>query len=239
MPSAARHVLAPLRAWVGARARDLEAFAWPQRCPACGVAASSDTLLCARCLTTIPALDGPLCVTCLARGDDPSGCLRHPDARAWAGWVYEERAALMVHAFKFGARPGLAAALAQRLHAALPAAVTFDLVTGVPLHAARRRERGYDQAELLARALAPRLGAPCVPLLRRVRDTQPQSRLGPAGRRRNLDGAIAVLVPEAVRGRRVLVVDDVLTTGATLGACLAVLAAAGAEPRGAALAWAG
>jgi ComF family protein len=235
----ARHaVTAGVMRWVRARGGEAVAFALPQCCPACGAHAGADTLLCAACLAAIPTLGMPLCLTCLVRGDAPDGCLRHPHARAWAAWVYDERAALVVQAFKFGGRRGLAGALAARLAAGLPAGLAPDLVTAVPLHPARRRERGYDQAEELARALAARLGAPYLPLLRRTRPTRPQSRLGPGERRRNVEGAIAVREPSGVRGRRTLVVDDVLTTGATLGECAAALAGAGAAPVAAALAWA-
>jgi len=113
------------------------------------------------------------------------------------------------------------------------------MVTPVPLHAVRLRERGYDQAALLADSLARALGAPFVPgLLVRIRATREQSRLSAAGRRANLAGAFAVPRPEAVRGRSVLLVDDVLTTGSTLDAAGGALRAAGAETLGAALAWA-
>jgi len=220
-------------------ARDLEAFALPQRCPGCGAPADPARLLCDACAAAIPALSFALCAHCLVRGRDPVGCARHPDARVWPALVYDERAALLVHALKYGARPGLAAALAERLAAALPASPAPDLVTAVPLHPARRRERGYNQAWLLAERLAARAGVPAVEgVLVRERATRAQARLDPGARRRNLAGAFRVVEPQRYRGRRVLVVDDVVTTGATLDACLGALAANGARPAGAALAWA-
>ena len=219
--------------------RDLEAFALPQRCPGCGRPASPDRLLCGPCFERIPALSFALCVRCLVRGGEPVGCSRHPQAVVWPALVYDERAALLVHALKYGGRPGLADALAERLAPALPAGLGADLVTAVPLHPARRRERGYNQAWGLAQGLAGRLGLPAVEgLLARVRHTPAQARLDPARRRRNLAGAFRVAEPQRYRGRRVLIVDDVLTTGATLEACLAALAGAGARPVGAVLAWA-
>jgi predicted amidophosphoribosyltransferase len=112
-------------------------------------------------------------------------------------------------------------------------------VLDVPLHAARLRERGYNQSAALADALADVLGAPRLPgALVRVRATPPQARLGPAARRANLAGAFAIERPARLRGRRVLLVDDVLTTGATLDAALAALHDAGADAAGVALAWA-
>ena len=107
-----------------------------------------------------------------------------------------------------------------------------DLLVPVPLAPRRERERGYNQAVLLATELLrlqPLGGATLAPeLLRRSRDTPPQVRLRAAARRRNVEGAFACPRPEALRGRRVLLLDDVATTGATLEACAAVLKAAGA-----------
>ena len=222
-----------------ARTRDLEEFALPQRCPGCGEPAAASRLLCDPCWERIPALGFPVCARCLAGGAEPVGCRRHAGSRVWPALVYDERAALLVHALKYGQRPGLAAALGERLARAVPAAEAPDLVTAVPLHGARRRERGYNQAWLLAEAVADRLGVPALELvLTRVRATPPQARLDPARRRRNLAGAFRAAEPGRLQGRRILIVDDVLTTGATLEACLGTLSAAGARATGAVLAWA-
>ena len=224
---------------VGSGARDLEAFALPQRCPGCGAPAEPEQLLCAACFERVPALSFALCAHCLTRGREPVGCGRHPQAQVWPALVYDERAALLVHALKYGGRPGLADALAERLARALPAALAADLVTAVPLHPARRRERGYNQAWQLAVGLASRLGVPALEdVLVRVRHTPALAQLDPERRRHNLAGAFRVREPQRYRERRVLIVDDVLTTGATLEACLVTLAGAGARTVGAVLAWA-
>ena len=144
-----------------------------------------------------------------------------------------------MHALKFQERPGLARALGETLARALPPEARPDLVLEVPLHRTRRRERGYNQAALLADALATTLAVPRWPgALIRVRATRAQARLGAAARRANLAGAFRLAQPKALAGRSVLIVDDVLTTGATLEACLAPLEAAGARAKGLALAWA-
>lgn len=185
-------------------------------------------------------MDHAVCARCLAEGVLPDGCVRHPGHQVVAAWLYDERVACVVQALKFGARPGLARTYADRVAGRLPARLLHSaILTSVPLHAARLRERGYDQAARLGEALADVTGAPFVPrLLRRVRATRAQSGLGSAERRDNVRGAFVVEHPAWVRGRRVLVVDDVLTTGATMTECLGVLRSAGARTHGAVLAWA-
>lgn len=229
-------------------ALDLEAFALPQRCPGCGAGARAARLLCDGCLAQLQPLAMPLCARCLARGSEPVGCLAHPGHAVWAAWVYDERVALLVHALKYQDRPQLArelgATLAQALRGGAPAGPTgapsrFDLIVEVPLHEARRRERGYNQAAALADSLADAIGVSRLAgALERVRPTPPQARLGPAERRANLAGALRARHPDWLAGRNVLIVDDVLTTGATLEACFDALGRAGAHPTGVALAWA-
>lgn len=105
----------------------------------------------------------------------------------------------------------------------------YDLLTYVPLSAKRRRQRGYDQVRLLAEGMAPALELPVTDTLEKTRHTAAQSGLTDDGARRaNVLGAYRVRDPEAVRGRRVLLVDDVVTTGATLSECARVLRTAGA-----------
>jgi ComF family protein len=107
-----------------------------------------------------------------------------------------------------------------------------DMVIPVPLHASRRRERGYNQAELLARAFASMQGLPVrTDVLMRVRATEAQTHLSQAERRRNVAGAFALSDPMAAKmiaGRRIMLVDDVTTTGSTLDAAAEPLRAAGA-----------
>lgn len=105
----------------------------------------------------------------------------------------------------------------------------IDGVVPVPLHPARQRERGYNQAELLARVVGEALGQPVIQPVVRVRETAPQSGLSPAERRKNVDRAFEVPVPGEVRGLRLLLVDDVYTTGSTLSAASAALKRAGAR----------
>lgn len=223
-----------------ALASDLLEFLLPQRCPGCEAPVAAAAFLCERCTARLPRLGTALCARCLRDERPPDGCRRHPGDAVHAAFVYDERVALLVHALKFGARPRLARTCAPALLEALPSARRAPaFVTAVPLHATRLRERGYDQAACLAEALADVLGVPFVPgVLSRARATRAQSGLGARARRRNVAGAFRVVRPSWVSGREVLVVDDVLTTGATLHEAMATLRAAGARTVAAALAWA-
>jgi ComF family protein len=236
---ATRAAVAATRRGLGALGADLAALLLPQRCPGCAAEARADRLLCDPCHRMIPRLSMPLCARCLARGREPVGCRAHPSHTVHAAWVYDERAARVVHALKYEERVGLARALGTELARVAPPAPRADAVLAVPLHPARRRERGYNQAALLADALSDAIGAPRLDgVIERARPTRPQARLGPRARRANVTGAFRVTRPGWIEGRNLLIVDDVMTTGATLEACLESLADAGASARAVALAWA-
>lgn len=143
--------------------------------------------------------------------------------------AYAGRLARAVRTIKFGGRSGAALRLGAQLAARL--ALQIDVVVSVPLHAARLRERGFNQAALLANAIAETLAVPHVSdALRRSINTRPQSTLALGDRQENVRTAFAP-GPHAtqVSGRRVLLVDDVVTTGATLASCAEALRAC--EPR--------
>ncbi|MDD6503104.1 MAG: ComF family protein [Oscillospiraceae bacterium] len=105
-----------------------------------------------------------------------------------------------------------------------------DLVSWVPLSSRRLRKRGYDQARLLAEETARRLEKPCVPVLKKTVHTAPQSRTGSAEKRRaNISGAYRVTDPALVRGKTILLIDDIVTTGSTFSECARMLGMAGAD----------
>jgi ComF family protein len=130
-----------------------------------------------------------------------------------------------VRALKFGGARELAGVLGAALAAGIPAQWGVGAVIPVPLHPSRQRERGYNQAELLAREVARQLAVPCVNALSRTRATRQQARQHAAGRN-EMTGAFAVRPGQLPTGP-VLLVDDVMTTGSTLIACRDALSSAG------------
>jgi ComF family protein len=164
-----------------------------------------------------------------------AGCrsgLRGFDYAASYG-VYEGSLRSLIHLYKYSAMKPLARPLAAYLDRAMSAEERFDAVVPVPLHWRRQWQRGFNQSELLARYVARRRGIPLLQALRRRRATAAQAGLASAGRRRNVEGAFAVKhnarISAGISGRKILLIDDVMTTGATAGACAAALKRAGAK----------
>ena len=141
---------------------------------------------------------------------------------------YEGPLRKLIHLFKYGKIQPLARPFADLLARVLPREQRFDCVVPMPLHWRRRWERGFNQSELLAREIARRWNAPLNRALKRVKDTAPQAGLTNAQRRANVTGAFAMSRGVHLDGARVLLVDDVLTTGASAAACARVLKRAGA-----------
>jgi ComF family protein len=184
----------------------------PPLCAACDAELRGRAVFCAACVpSVIPAL--PFVAD---------------DVAAFA--LYGGAVAEALRRLKYGGRADLALPLghlARRV--ARAASIEADAVVPVPLHPSRLAERGYNQAALLAVEVARELDAALWPrALRRIRHTAQQARLDRAARRDNVAGAFAARTPRAIAGRRLLLVDDVCTTGATLAACAEALHAAGA-----------
>jgi len=154
--------------------------------------------------------------------------LRGFDA-AYCYGAYEGALRKLIHLYKYGRIQTLARPLGELLLRALPRDERFDVITPVPLHWRRRWQRGFNQAELLARMVAMRTGMPAAGLLRRVRATSVQAGLSNTNRRRNVAAAFRCHRSGRAKGQRILLVDDVMTTGSTAAACAAALKRAGAE----------
>lgn len=183
---------------------------------------------CVICRKILEKKEKHLCRCCEAEGP------RYPNTKRKrhfldsfvAVWYYEGNVRRSILHFKFyGARNkaiSYGALLAPVVREELPEG--FDLLTWVPVSPWRKFTRGYDQAELLARALGRELGMEPAALLKKIRNNRRQSGIrGEAQRRANVLGAYRVLSPDAIAGKRILLVDDVLTTGATAGECARML----------------
>lgn len=223
---------------------------YPARCVACEATLDAvDDVFCVGCALTLAPIDSacPRCArpSAIALEHPPPclGCLQRPPRFDGALAAYEFGGALAqaIRRMKWSGMPELAPALGLLLFAALerapPPYGDVELMVPVPLHRRRLRVREFNQAAELAAALQEaarardsafgRVALDARALVR-VRDTPPQTGLDAAQRRGNVLGAFAVRTPARVQGRRVLVVDDVMTTGATADACASALRAAGA-----------
>lgn len=151
---------------------------------------------------------------------------------AYSFGAYEGELRGLIHLFKYGKVRPLAKPLGRLLASALPRDQRFDLIAPLPLHWYRLWQRGFNQSELLAKEIARRTGVPIGKVIRRVRYTAAQAGLTNAGRRDNVIRSFRVKsghrAARCVQGRRVLLIDDVMTTGATANACANALKKAGA-----------
>lgn len=191
---------------------------YPPKCVLCRRLLQSDeTDLCGKCRTSLPDVEAPF-----KRGRFFRQC--------HSVWYYEDNVAQSLRRFKFADMPYYSAAygklLAMRL---LRDRVEFDVLTWVPVSAGRKRKRGYDQTYLLAKETARQLNVPCVRTLKKAVDKPPQSSLpNAASRQANVKNAYCAVRQERFVGKRVLLIDDIITTGATLSESSSVLLTAGA-----------
>ena len=193
---------------------------FPPKCVLCGKLLDGDeTDLCRSCRT-----DSPEC---------HKNNLKFSFLDSWAAvWYYEGYIRKSLHRFKFSrARhyaPVYGRLLAMKLLTEYPDG--FDVLTWIPVSSWRKFTRGYDQVELLAHAVGAELGMEPVRTLHKVRNNRPQSGIsGIEKRRANVLGVYRIAEPELVRGKRILILDDIITTGATAGEAARVLLTAGAK----------
>ena len=204
---------------------------FPTRCIGCGETADAGGL-CARCAGAIREIAGDVCPTC---GQEVCVCnpARPPAYRRLIGAYYYDEVKGGIHAFKFQGRAGLAVPFSQamvRQIAKRYSDISFDAVVAVPMHPRKERERGYNQADLLAREIARALNVPLLFHLLRHRPGEEQHLAqNPAERWARVGEAIEADRIERANGKRILLVDDVSTTGATLDACAKLLVEGGAS----------
>lgn len=187
---------------------------------------------CVLCGKLLRNAENDLCHPC--RTDTthyPSKNPKLPYLAKWiALWYYEGSVRKSLLLYKFRGRRHYAKTYGRLLAMKLLSEETgFDVLTWVPISTMRKWKRGYDQVALIAHALGDELGIAPVSTLKKVRNNRPQSRLkGAPQRRANVMGAYRCVHPEAIAGKRVLLLDDIITTGATAGECARVLLTAGA-----------
>jgi len=215
---------------LGALARRFANLAFGGSCFLCR--GDADGLLCAACDADLPRLAGPRCPRCALAspaGEVCGRCLAQPPAydATLAALAYEFPADVLVQALKFRGELALAPLLAALLTQRIAPGTRVDCILPVPLSAARLRSRGFNQAQEIARHVAAATGSRLEPrLAERSRDTAPQIDLPHAERSRNVRGAFRCA--RALEGAEVALVDDVMTTGATLDELAATLKRAGA-----------
>jgi len=196
----------------------------PPACPGC---AREGEIICPRCRKSLERrLDEPAGVPLGLPSKLPAGIVQ----LEWCA-AYNGPARACLHALKYDGERRLVEPLAQIMARRWArAGVGGDILVPVPVHAARKRQRGFDQAELLARGVGTRLGLPVVNGVRRATKTTAQHALGRGARATNVGHAFAIdpLQVDAVRGAWVVLIDDLTTTGATLAGCAAVLYDSGA-----------
>lgn len=221
--------------------RALASLFYPPLCASCSVPVDHSAYLCRECSEKAPRIRPPFCATCSEPFDGSitesfscANCAHRVLHFTAAVAAYRSRGIVrqIIHEFKYGKqlhlRHPVADWLAETLDDPRLQGRRFDLVVPVPLHPARKRERGFNQAELLADALSARANVPMRNALERLRYTTTQTAFDRAERMQNLHNAFRLRKKVDVRGCRVLLIDDVLTTGSTLSECARVLKASGA-----------
>ncbi|UCC67412.1 MAG: ComF family protein [Armatimonadota bacterium] len=216
---------------------------YPPRCEACGRLRREP--ICGECSAAIERIRPPVCEVCGEpfdpRAQTAPKCAdcrgrRRPFSVARSAAYYEGPLAAAIRRFKYHSQLVLGKPLGGLMADALgdgPAAdlhaETIEVVCAVPLHESRLRERGFNQSRELGEVVAGAIGKPLLPLLERTRPTLPQVDLPAESRRANVQGAFEANLREVIAKQRVLLIDDLFTTGATMAECARVLRRAGAE----------
>lgn len=193
---------------------------YPPKCILCGKLLGDDeTDLCRSCRQTAP--------------EYPKGKFKISFVARWtAVWYYKDTVRSSILRYKFGRRYRYGGVYGRLLAMKLLSCgfCEFDVLTWVPSSFRRRWARGFDQVAVIAKAAATELGCPAQRVLRKVRHNKPQSRQPSfAGRRANVLGAYRVIDPAMVAGKRILLLDDIITSGATVSECAKALLTAGAQ----------
>ena len=207
---------------------------FPRRCPFCGRVIAPDESVCGKCGDDVQRVTLPICYAC---GRSRLHCVcRHAHNRFISAFAsplyYTGYTKQAIRRMKFGREPEITQALSAEMAAFardVYYGVSFDVVTFVPMTRAEHQERGYNQSAMLAEQTAQALSLPCAQLLCKLYETARQRTLRRRLRSGNVMGVFDVTNADAVRGKRILLCDDLMTTGATLNECAKMLCIAGAR----------
>ena len=214
---------------------------YPPVCTLCGDRTRAGEYLCEQCEARATRIVAPFCQQCsepfegaITTAFACANCAHRTIYFDAAVAAYRGRGIVrqIIHDFKYGRHIHLRHPVARWLCAAFDderlSGRQFEIIVPVPLHPTRQRERGFNQASLLAELLSARISVPCKPVLERIRYTTTQTALDRAERMENLHNAFRLRKNANVRGLRVVLIDDILTTGSTLSECARVLKRSGA-----------
>ena len=214
-------------------------FVLPPHCITCRKYLSpQEKIVCDVCWDNLEVLPSPFCPVCMnfmEQGDlFCKICVERKNLCAVRSLgIFDPHYQKLIHGFKYQQKITLGQRLGKRLGEKLiedRAASEFDYIIPVPLHSVRKRERGFNQSKILAQEISKVINIPVLKkVLKRTRNTKDQTKLSPEERKENVKGAFSLKSPETIEGKRIILVDDVMTTGATLGECATVLREAGAE----------
>lgn len=199
--------------------RKLTALIFPERCPYCSDLIEPCEIACERCYNDIRRKHIPL--KSGARG-----------FRCICTFVYAGKVRRMILHLKYHDRTQYVPQIAELMADDIKSVYgenAFDLITFVPMHEKDLKKRGYNQSRLLARSLSSLLDIPCIDTLRKVKRTKKQHHLKYAERKTNLSGAFELIDKELIKDKRVLLIDDIVTSGYTLGNCAKKLSSAKPE----------
>lgn len=207
---------------IGTIAKTLVELVYPRHCPSCGMSIGNtgNAGICPSCSGTI-------------RYNLGRSCASRNFSAAWSACLYEGAVKELIHAFKYNGRMSAVPVLAGLMTDFIkryPAVIEgVDMIASVPMRRTDKIRRGFNQAEILARNISKKFGIPYCAVLKKAAVTRHQNELSRAERLHNLAGVFSIPNPASVRAANILLIDDVMTTGATLNECAKALCDSGAK----------